>query len=576
MNGSFSAQAMRLGDLLSGPAVYAMPCFQRPYCWTIDEVRHLLEELLFAVSDLDEQSQPGSVFFLGTFVLIKTHEGTTAARGGEAREYFDIIDGQQRLITLTMLIAALRDLARADGDVQLAERMDQLIAFHPGGQGERDYRVALRQRDEAVLVNFAQQMDGCLADADPWEYEGAQREIILNRNFLYQELKSLDRAIRPKLARFLESNCLAVVISTDDIDNAFRIFSVVNQQGKPLARKDLLKAELIGAVPAGERAGFVRRWEVAEHGCGNDFEQFFSHFRTAFGDGRAPIINEIRRLARGNGEIKTFLDRQLLPVASVHGAMLGRVTGQPILTAPALRHVRYLERLSHSDWVPPALLWLHERQNQPADITAFLAALDRAAHAHLLLGLGRDKRLARHGAIIDAIRSGEVPHGERGPMALTAEEQRNIIYNATHDLYDRSSIACKLLLLRLNDAVGDTMAPPDPATVSVEHILPQRVSRTSRWRQSFTDAERAALAGSLGNLALVSPATNKAVRNYDFDKKLELYRVDPEMGRLPVNRGVLDTATFGPEQIRRREARMIEAVQSLFGIAAPGGRRSAG
>jgi hypothetical protein len=574
MNGSFSARSVRLGDLLSGNAVYAMPGFQRPYCWTTVELGRLLDDILFACGEVDDTTSRQGAFFLGTLVLIKTHETTTGVGGSEVREHFDIVDGQQRLISLTMLIAALRDLSRADGDTPLAEQLDRLIAFNLyGGAAPRDYRLVVRERDEAVLVNYAQQMDGCLADVDPDEHEGAQRDIILNRNYLFEELKALDPAMRPRLAHFLEVTCQAVVISTDDTDNAFRIFSVVNQQGKPLARNDLLKAELIGAVPAGMRAAYVRRWEAAEQGCGTQFEQLFSHIRAAYGNNRGTIINEIRRLVREDGGGQAFLDRRMLPLAGVHAAILGRVVDQPILAAPALRSVRILERLSHADWMPSALLWISERQQAPDEVTAFLKALDRFAYGQMLLGLGRDKRTARYGAIIEAIRSGQSPHTERGLMSFSAEEQRNILYNATHNLYGRSSIACKLLLLRINDVLEATaLEVPgyvDPANISVEHVLPQRVSANSPWRHAFTDAERTLYASSLGNLVLASSKTNTAAKNYAFDRKLVLYKEDAEMGQLLINRDVIQSIDFSPAIVQARETRLIDSLRTLWDLPPP-------
>ena len=95
--------------------------------------------------------------------------------------------------------------------------------------------LRLRDHDEAVLVDYAQQMDGCLASADPAEFEGAQRNLIANRNYLFEELGALDQSLRRRLAEFLETNCQVVVISTNDTDNAFRIFMVVNQVGKASA-----------------------------------------------------------------------------------------------------------------------------------------------------------------------------------------------------------------------------------------------------------------------------------------------------------------------------------------------------
>ena len=574
MNGSFSARAISLGALLSGGAVYTIPGFQRPYSWTTVEVARLLDDLLFAVNEAAQDADKDRVFFLGTLVLIKTGEGPVAARSRQILTNFNVVDGQQRFVTLTMMFAALRDLARAEGDIDTAARLDQHICLESSAVAvTRTYRVALREHDEAVLVEYAQQMDGCLAAADSAEFEGAQRNLIANRNYLFEELRAFDQGLRQRLAEFLEKNCQVVAISTNDTDNAFRIFMVVNQAGKPLLRNDLLKAELIGALSAAERAAYIARWDEAERACGDEFEHLFSHFRAAFGNGRAPIINEIRRLIRQGGGAKEFLDRQLLPAATVYAAMLGRPIGAPLLTAPALRSVRNLERLSHTDWVPPALLWACEHREDPAAMARFLKALERYAYGQLVLGIGRDKRIARYGALVDAIRTRGPGLDLKATLSFSAEEQRNILFNATNAFYGRSSIGCKLLLLRLNDSLGGSQVPFDLSEVTVEHVLPQKVARNSPWRGWFNDAQLSYYAGSLGNLALVTPATNKAVRNFEFEKKCASYRGDALMLTLPINEGIMTLSQFGPDAIQAREERLIGVLRGHWGLTGSVDRR---
>lgn len=568
MIGSFSASAVRLGDLLSGAVAYSIPGFQRPYSWTTAEVARLIDDILFAVNGQNLVEAQGRVFFLGTLVLIDKRSADGDGQPGIAT--CDVVDGQQRLVTMTILFAVLRDLARADGDLALAERMDRHIRLsseHEGGAGR--YGLVLRERDAHVLTDYVQQMDGCLADADPSEFEGAQREIIANRNYMYEELKSLESDERHRLAVFLEEVCELVAIRTDDVDNAFRIFMVVNQPGKALTRNDLLKAELIGALPATwDRAPYIRRWEEAESACGAQFEQFFSHFRAAFGNARAPIIQEMRRLARESGDIQGFLDGKLMPAAAVFAALQGRLRGPPILNARAVRSVRNLERLSHADWVPPALLWIYERGDAPNDIAAFLVALDRYAYGQLLLGVGRDKRVTRYVGIVEQIRAGGAGLEPDRLLALTAEEVRNIAFNAGNDLYNRSSIACKLLLMRLNDAAGDVLTPHDPGDVTIEHVLPQRVGRNSSWRVLFSEAELRRCSGSLGNLALVTARTNKVVRNFEFETKLAHYRQDPHMLSMRINGGILTHAQFGPQEIAAREAALMDLIRDVWGAPA--------
>ena len=115
--------------------------------------------------------------------------------------------------------------------------------------------------------------------------------------------------------------------------------------------------------------------------------------------------------------------------------------------------------------------------------------------------------------------------------------------------------------------------PIDPETLTVEHVLPQRIGRTSPWRDLFNDAQHPYYAGSLGNLILVGPNTNRAVRNYEFDRKRAIYANDQTMQSLPLNEGVLAAAQFGPAQIEAREQRLIACLRALLGLTVALDRR---
>src|SRR5438270_4783498 len=85
--------------IFSDDFVFTIPLYQRAYAWTTEESEELLQDLLRAMGDGEEALEDLPPYFLGSIVLIKGDEPNA-----------QIIDGQQRLTTLTMLLAALRSL----------------------------------------------------------------------------------------------------------------------------------------------------------------------------------------------------------------------------------------------------------------------------------------------------------------------------------------------------------------------------------------------------------------------------------------------------------------------------------
>ena len=575
MLNAFSASPVSLRALFSGRDRFTTPDFQRPYSWTVQEVSQLVDDLLAVLEDFQQRPARAGVFFLGTIVLIEQVRAGRTLDAPAARRVFEIIDGQQRLVTLTLIFAVLRELARAEGNGAHADSLHRHIVLAPD-EGADDFQLTIQDDASEVLRAHVQQMDGCLTDAAHEDFEGAGQAIIVNRQYLMKELRALDAPTRQQLAAFVLDRCQLVLITTDELDSAFRIFMVVNQLGKPLTRHDILKADLISQVALDVRPGFVRRWQECERKLGQEFENLFSHLRSAIGRPGAPIIAEVRKLARDSGGGQAFLDQTVLPMSEVYAAMLGREPHAIELPDRGRQLLSYLNWLGHADWVPPALLWLMRERANASNMLAYLEAADRFAFGQLLLGVGRNKRITRYGAVLSAIRGGITPVGDKSPLGLTADDQKNILFNAANNIYARNPQGCKLLLIRLNDEIAGTPCNIDPTTITVEHILPQRPGQNSPWRDRFPASVRDYYTGSLGNLILISPKTNKEARNHAFNRKLESFLKDQPMAELPINGDVLRQVAWGPDQVQAREDRLLGVLRQLWGLNGPTGRKRPG
>src|SRR5690554_993924 len=130
-----------LAKIFSSEFEYVIPSYQRPYAWTVDQASELFDDLFdFYRSDLDEG------YFLGSIVLIK-EEGKPAA---------EVIDGQQRLTTLTILLAALAARSTAEDRallkkyiVEAGDKFDQLAA---------KTRLTLRDQDNEFFAKYVQKL----------------------------------------------------------------------------------------------------------------------------------------------------------------------------------------------------------------------------------------------------------------------------------------------------------------------------------------------------------------------------------------------------------------------------------
>ena len=369
---------------------------------------------------------------------------------------------------------------------------------------------------------------------------------------------------RRQLVELLLQGCHCAVIIATTLDRAHRIFTVINDRGLDLARGDILKAQMLGSVPPARRDELGAMWKRAERGLGGSLDELLGHIRTIEGrPRRTRIIDEIRGLVAQSGDVEDFLRLTLLPYASILAAVRSVRDGTlpPSIGDP----IRYLDWLGSRDWVPPLMLYWRIAEGRPDHLAPFLRRLERLAYGMRLLGIGVDKRAVRWRAVIEAMRSGKLGH-PGNPLELTRDEQRLIAFNL-RALHARNQLACKLVLLRINDALAGAPQGLDPGAFTVEHVLPQKPARSSQWREWFPDPdERERCTQSLGNLILVPRHRNEAARNLELARKLEIY-FEGGIDLPRITRDIEGLTTWRPDDVMKREERLVGVLGTLWDIA---------
>jgi hypothetical protein len=593
MTYGLQARVTTLGKLLRAPRTFDVPAFQRAYSWTAHEAGQLLEDLLLAIREADAQGSDAG-YFLGPILLLRGDperdpRALADDDGPTARDH-QIIDGQQRLATLTVLACVLRDLAR-EADPDALPYLDAMIRCRAENGEPPRWRLQMRGAAQRTMVAFVQTPGATLietaADGPPEGITEAETLLLAVRDHFIELLSDRDQPALERIAAFIAHECEIAVITSGDVDRAHRTFAVLNNRGRPLDRSDIINAQLMDDVAGDELNRLQGKWERLAHDLAGDFDALFSHLHAALGDARLSIIADIQRLAKAAGGGSKFVDSVLLPFGQTFITLrTASHTGSPI-SDEINRRLRHLSWLSSAEWIAPVLLWWTRHPKRPEQLSAFLRQIDRLAYGMRILGLGSDKRLARMHQVRLAIEKDTALDLNDAPFAFTGEEVRNIRYNL-RDLHRRSQPTCKLILLRLDSELSGGAQRFADADLSVEHILPQNPARNSRWRDWFSDAEeRRACTASLGNLVLVPRVLNAAARNQDYDRKLAIFfgTDGPPLPQLTEElRGL--TGWTAP-QIRAREERLLAIVDQMWQLgkaasgaggsddASPGRRRRA-
>lgn len=389
-----------LNQIFSPQFEFSIPDYQRPYAWGGEQTSQLLSDIMEA-----QQRNPDEPYFLGSLVLVKA-EGNPKA---------DVIDGQQRLTTLSILLAVLRELSenpqvRSEMHEYIVEpgRITSGIASNP--------RLHLRARDRDFFTRYIQEQ-GMLPQLfglpDVQVKTDAQIAIRDNAKLLHDRLAKLTEEQRMSLIMMLTLRTFLVMVSTEDLESAHRIFSVMNARGLDLSAADIFKAELIGRVAENVRSGYADKWEVAEVDLGRDgFSDLFQHIRMIRTKvrGRQEILKEFREqvldpyLVKATAE--SFIDEVLLPYAEAYGTVIDRSYQS---SGSADRINKWLVRfgqLDNQDWVPPVLWALKHHGNDELWLDAFLMKLERLAATMLIRREYQTPRAQRYANLLKDLDAG--------------------------------------------------------------------------------------------------------------------------------------------------------------------------
>ena len=291
--------------VFSDDFVFTIPRYQRPYAWGTEQAGELIDDLLSFMGDGNEPIEDINPYFLGSIVLIKGDSPPA-----------EVIDGQQRLTTLTILLAVLRSQVSP----QYAEALTPFL-YEQGnaitGTPNR-YRLTLRPRDAEFFQELIQDESGIgkLEGLTNVSLPDARRYVRDNALLYKQRLASMPLPLRVRLAQFIINRCFLVVVSTPDLDAAYRIFSVLNDRGMDLSYTDILKSEIIGKLPESKEEQYATKWEDIEEALGREgFQELFAHIRMIFRKAKAgeTVLKEIRQYVRPTDTPLQFMDEVLSP-----------------------------------------------------------------------------------------------------------------------------------------------------------------------------------------------------------------------------------------------------------------------
>lgn len=545
------AKEISVGKLFhSGDYEFEIPEYQRPYAWGAGESLQLLSDLSGALERDTEEP-----YFLGSIVLVKAP--------GDPRS--EVIDGQQRLTTLTILLALLRDLVESESLRRSIHRLLETEALEWDNVPAKP-RLRIRPRDTHFFHAHVQTPGATqtlIGLSDNVPETDSQKRIRNNAKALYEELVEWDQDQLRELFKLIAGRAYLVTVSTPDLNSAYRIFSVMNARGLPLSPQDIFKSQVVGSIAEHEKQRHAEVWENLEEELGRkEFGDLFLYIRAIKSHTRAVkgLLQEFPEQVlnaylpdNGTGFIREVLE----PYAKADIRMLAQdFHGDDPRWEELNNWLKRLDQLDNDDWRPPALWALKEHGEDVEFLVQFMAKLERLAASMLLRRVYATPRQQRYMELLKQLIDGDGLQADA--FELTDAERRETLDRIDGELYLATRVR-KYVLLRLDSVLAqDPGASYDHRIITVEHVLPQTPPQESQWARDFSEEDAEQWTHRLGNLLLLNRRSNSRAQNYDFAvKKDKYFTSDQGVAVFALTTQVLKEPVWTPEVIADRQRYLV-------------------
>ena len=553
MSETIEAKELQLVSIFSDNYRFEIPEYQRPYAWTTEQTGELLDDLLHAMGDVENVNETAP-YFLGSIVIIKNGLQPQA----------QIVDGQQRITTLTILLCVLRELASTESDSSDTHN----YVYAPGRESAGipgHYRLTVRARDREFFESNIQKMGrlSSLLERPPANLPDSQRRMLENARHLFDSLAEREEKLRKFLMQFLVQRCYLVVVSASNQNAAYRIFSVLNNRGLDLSPTDILKADIIGALPEDIRSRQTEIWEGIEEDLGRDrFSDLFAHIRmiSMKHRQRGTLQQEFQDHVLKAVDRMDFIVKELEPYADAYVTVTGASNASTDGFEEVNKYLRYLNQLDNFDWIPPAMAF-YRRNRDPGAFLRFVRDLERLAYAMFVVRANVNRRASIYADILRAIDQEEDLYSVSSPLQLSSREISDVLRALDGPIGSLTRVR-RTLLLRLDSLLADRGARYEHSTITVEHVLPRNPERNSQWVIDFPDEkERAEWTDRLANLVLLSRTKNSQALNYDFNRKKTAYFQRGGVVTFALTTQVVVESEWTPDVLQRRQRQLINALK---------------
>ncbi|GAA8892567.1 DUF262 and DUF1524 domain-containing protein [Helicobacter pylori] len=510
---------------------FVIPIYQRLYSWEKEQCKQLWDDIIkIGGNDKMDSHFIGSILYV--LDGIKHSDNTLL-----------IIDGQQRLTTITLLLIALRN--HCSDEVKRKEIEDHYLI-----NSDKKFRLILSESDKDTLLS--------LIDKDRRKPSEPSSKIVENFKLFEKWVSNTDKL--EIVFKGLEKLTIVWIALEKGKDDPQLIFESMNSKGMELAQTDLIRNYIIMETEAEKQEGFYNKyWRAMEEEFKQDeksFDRFVRHYLT-IKTREIPNINKVYVALKDYRQKEGIGIEDLLKDLQKYCGYFCQIAFKKEADKDLNKALGFLVDLE-MDVVYPLLLELYSDYSDgvlsKADFIPIIALIESYIFRRAVCGLGTNSLNKVFPSFTKHIQKDEYFKSLKAHFGYLTEKQRFPNDDEfkdcfiTIDFYNKFKKKTKCFLERLEN-FDDTKEPVDTQKCTIEHIMPQKFTKWERdLGENFQEICNKYL-HTIGNLTLTG--YNQEYSNKSFQEKQGMEKGFKD-SPLRLNQGLRGLESFGEEEIKKR------------------------
>lgn len=559
--------------------LYIIPAYQRAYSWSMEDAEKLIEDTYLVYKE-----NKNSDFYLGSLICIK-----------KENEIFEVVDGQQRLITLTILFSAIELLLEDKSNLRKKNDLRNRITYEDE-YGNICPKICVRKKDYEFYKKYIMFCDEENKQIYPKKeiknLPLSQRNMINNFNTIYSYLEDIviennnSYDIVIDFLNYLLRKVSFIQITTEDLNSSFRLFNVLNSRGLPLTYSDLFKSLLFEKINEKEKNKLKEAeesWDKMEDDIGLEYMNSFLLAHCISNKEKneiqnTKILNSYKKLIEEKNTINNIFYEQpskmlehILNSYNVYMKIKNNEFRNGQISKILYGFNNSIIKGATAKWLPLVIklfIMLEKKIYTDKEIENFLNIFEKLYYSMVLK---RTRSGEVEAVISDILISLNLNKNLQETINLMKEKYKkySTINSSDYEYLNFGNksnfVLWKAFLIRLELEYIEENLIPDFSSISIEHILPKTMNKY--WSQIFNKNEHNEYVNNIGNIALLKLERNSSAKNASFETKKEKYKeYQRNKSIFSLTESISNYEIWNKESIEKRNAEIISLIKMFLSI----------